>query len=89
MPLFMIERDYADQLDVTPEVATALNEINTESGVRWVYSFLSADKKKTYCIYESPDPDALREAARRAGIPADAIVELVAKVEPDGLLTQI
>ena len=85
----MIERDYADQLDVTPEVATALNEINTESGVRWVYSFLSADKKKTYCIYESPDPDALREAARRAGIPADAIVELVAKVEPDGLLTQI
>ena len=87
--MFMIERDYADQLDVTPEVATALNEINTESGVRWVYSFLSADKKKTYCIYESPDPGALREAARRAGIPADAIVELVAKVEPDGLLTQI
>jgi hypothetical protein len=39
-------------------------------------SFLSADRKKTYCLYEAPNAEAIREAARRAGIPADAIIEV-------------
>ena len=34
----------------------------------------SADKRKTYCLYEAPSEEAIREAARRNGIPADAIV---------------
>ena len=41
-----------------------------------MYSFLSADKKKTYCLYEAPNPEAIREAAARLGIPADVIVEV-------------
>lgn len=89
MPLFIIERAFAEQLDVTPEVARVVNEINADAGVRWLYSFLSADRKKTYCVYESPDPEALREAARNAGLPADAIVELSAKIDPAGILTEI
>jgi hypothetical protein len=43
---------------------------------------LSADKKKTYCLYEAPSPEAIREAARRAGLPADVIVE-VSEIRPD------
>ena len=35
-----------------------------------------ADKKKTYCLYEAPNPDAIREAARKLNVPADVIVEL-------------
>jgi hypothetical protein len=89
MPLFIIEREFAEQLDVTPDVAKLVNEINADSGVRWLYSFLSADRKKTYCVYESPDPEALREAARNAGLPADSIVELSAKIDPAGILTEI
>lgn len=89
MPLFMIERNYADQLDVTPEAATFVREVNADEGVRWLYSFLSSDRRKTYCVYESPDPEALREAARRAGLPADVIIELTSRIDPTGQLTPI
>ena len=89
MPLFMIERSFAERLDPTPDLARPLNEINSDAGVRWLYSFLSADHRKTYCIYEAPDPEALREAARRAGIPADVIVELDRRIETSGEMIPI
>jgi len=50
--------------------------------VQWLFSFLSADKKKTYCLYEAPSAEAIREAARRANLPADVIVE-VTEVRPE------
>ncbi len=89
MPLFMIEREYAEQLNPTPEIARFLEEVNVDAGVRWLYSFLSSDRRKTYCVYEAPNPEALREAARQAGIPADAIVELTGKVMPSGVVAAI
>ena len=45
-------------------------------------SFLSADRRHTYCLYEAPSPDAILAAARRADVPADAIVE-VGAASPD------
>jgi len=45
-------------------------------GVEWIFSFLSADKKKTYCLYEAPDMESIRAAARRANLPADVIIEV-------------
>jgi len=51
-------------------------------GVRWLYSFLSVDKKKTYCLYEAPSAELIREAARRLGIPADVIIEVADEVRP-------
>ena len=44
--------------------------------------FLSADKKKTYCLYEAPNPEAIRAAARRAGVPADVITEVGGEIGP-------
>jgi hypothetical protein len=44
--------------------------------VKWVFSFLSADKRKTYCLYEAETAEAIREAARRANLPADSIIEV-------------
>jgi hypothetical protein len=82
MPLFIIERNYAEQLEVTRDTASEVQLINEDVGVQWLFSFLSADKKKTYCLYEAPDPEAIREAARRANIPADVIVE-VSEVRPE------
>ncbi len=84
MPVFMVERQFADQLEVAPETAASINRINDEAGVRWLQSFLSADKRKTFCLYEADDVDAIRTAAMRAGIPADAIMELSGTVAPDG-----
>jgi hypothetical protein len=76
MPLFIIERQFADQLDLTDEAVHSIEEINDDVGVRWIYSFLSADKKKTYCLYEAPSAELIREAARRANVPADAVIEV-------------
>lgn len=86
MPIFMIERRFAEDLEASAEVADRINRINDEEGVRWLYSFLSADKRKTYCLYEAPFADAIRRAAERAGLPADVIVELGDRMLPDGSL---
>ena len=88
MPLFMIERNYADQLEVTRELAEGIVLVNEDVGVSWLFSFLSADKKKTYCLYEAPSVQAIRDAAKRAGIPADVIVEVAGQIQPDGTIIQ-
>jgi uncharacterized protein DUF4242 len=89
VPVFMIERRFADEFEATAEDADGVNRINDEEGVRWLYSFLAADKRKTYCLYEAPSPDAIRRAAARAGLPADIIVEVSEQILPDGSLTAI
>jgi hypothetical protein len=83
----MVERRYADQLEVTADGAEGINRINDEEGVRWLYSFLSADKRKTYCLYEAPSADAIVRAAQRAGLPADVIVEVTDTIQADGSST--
>jgi hypothetical protein len=89
MPVFMVERRFAEELEATGEVLEGINRINNDEGVRWLYSFLSADKRKTYCLYEADSPDALRRAATRAGLPADVIVEVTNRVLPDGAVAPI
>jgi hypothetical protein len=76
MPLYLIERNFAEQLNVNSDAATAVSQVNADAGIQWLFSFLSADKKKTYCLYEAPNPEAIREAARKLNLPADVIVEL-------------
>jgi hypothetical protein len=85
MPLFLIERNFAEQLEVSKESADAIKLINRDVGVNWLFSFLSADKKKTYCLYEGASAEAVREAARRANIPADVVSE-VSEINPGALV---
>jgi Protein of unknown function (DUF4242) len=89
VPIFMVERNYAEELEPTWDVADGINRLNAEEGVRWLYSFLSADKRKTYCLYEAPSPEAIRIAAARAGLPADVVVEVTNRVMPDGAIAEI
>ena len=83
MPRYLIERSFADQLELTKEGVAGVNRINAEEGVSWIFSFLSADKKKTYCLYEAPNPEAIRAAARRNNIPCDAIIEVGGEIGPN------
>lgn len=83
MALFMIERDFAAELNLDSDAVKAVEEINNNCGVKWLYSFLSADKRKTYCLYEALNSEDLREAARKANLPADAIIELTGEVRPE------
>jgi hypothetical protein len=84
MPIFLIERNFAEKLQVTPEGAAEINEINDQESVRWLISFLSVDKKKTFCLYEASSAEAIRRAAERAGIPADVIIEVDQEIVPSG-----
>ncbi|MGR4869138.1 DUF4242 domain-containing protein [Variovorax sp. LARHSF232] len=85
MPLYLIERNFAEQLELNPPGVSAIAKINGEEGVNWLFSFLSADKRKSYCLYEAANPEAIREAARRANVPADVIIE-VSKFQPELML---
>lgn len=76
MPLYMIERRFAEELQMSGDDVNLLEEINADEGVSWMFSFLSADRYRTYCLYEAPSADAIMAAAKRAGIPADAVTEV-------------
>ena len=83
MPRFIIERNFAEKLELAAwkEGNERIERINDEEGVKWIFSFLSADKRKTYCLYEATDADAIRKAAARANIPAD-VITMVDEVNP-------
>ena len=83
MPLFVIEREFAEELDLSSEDVRLIDEINADEGVHWLFSFLSADRRHTYCLYEAPSPDAILAAAKRANVPADAIVEVSGSASPE------
>jgi hypothetical protein len=76
MPLFLVERNFAEELDLSAADALGIEAVNEDVGVTWIYSFLSGDKRKTYCLYEAASAELILEAARRANIPADVIIEV-------------
>jgi uncharacterized protein DUF4242 len=82
MPLYLIERRFAEQLEMSSDDVQLLEEVNADEGVSWLFSFLSADRHRSYCLYEAPSPDAIITAAKRAGIPADVVTE-VSRVTAD------
>ena len=86
MPLFLIERNFVEKLQADSDSIGRTLDVNKEVGVHWLFSFLSADKRKTYCLYEAPSKEAIREAARRLDMPADAIIE-VSELNPAAYLS--
>lgn len=81
MALFLVERNFAEQLQLGAADVDTIQAYNESNNLRWLFSFLSSDKKKTYCLYEAPDPEALLQQARDLKIPADAIIE-VGEINP-------
>ena len=81
MPRYLVERSFPNgfHLPVNEEGAGALRGVvatNADEGVTWVHSYVSADKTKTFCIYDAPSPEAIRSVAARNSVPADAIHEV-------------
>src|SRR3954452_11346097 len=81
MPRYMIERTFPDGLHIpiTEEGAKAARKVvsvNAEQQVTWIHSYVSDDKKKTYCVYDGPSPEAIRLVATKNGLPVDRITEV-------------
>ncbi|GAA1708381.1 hypothetical protein GCM10009809_00780 [Isoptericola hypogeus] len=89
MPLFIIEREYAERVDPYLGAFDEINEVNANEGVRWLYSFLSLDHRKSYCLYEAPNAELILSAAATAGIPADRVTEVAGRVLPSGALEPV
>ena len=81
MARYLVERTFPDGLHIptTDEgAATCLGVVhhNGDLGVTWVHSYVSEDKRTTYCIYDGPSPDAIRQAAERNSLPVDRITKV-------------
>ena len=81
MPRYMVDRTFPDKLEIplTDEGANLCKlviGVNAEAGVTWVHSYVSDDKTKTYCIYDAPNPEAIRKTADRNNLPLDRITEV-------------
>jgi hypothetical protein len=81
MPRYMVERTFPGGLaiPVTEQGAQACLGVvdkNADVGVTWVHSYVSEDKRTTYCVYDGPDPEAIRKAAERNGLPVDRITKV-------------
>lgn len=81
MPRFLIERTFPDGLGLAPnqqgcQAANTVIDNNAQQGVTWVHSYVTPDKKRTFCIYDAPSPEAIRKVADRNGLPVDRITEV-------------
>jgi hypothetical protein len=81
MSRYMVERTFPQGLNIpvnddgTKRVRSVIDENSTE-GVPWLHSYVSSDKRKTFCIYDGASPEAIRAAATRNGLPIDMIAEV-------------
>ncbi|HET9988246.1 MAG TPA: DUF4242 domain-containing protein [Kofleriaceae bacterium] len=81
MPRYIVERTFPEglQIPVTREGAAACLGVvggNAAHGVTWVHSYVSEDKRTSFCVYDGPDPEAVRKAAERNKLPIDKITKV-------------
>lgn len=81
MPRYLVERTFPDTFSTfmnesAAQVCQTVVTNNAEELVTWIYSYVNSDKKKTFCIYDAPSPEAIRHAARKNHLPVDKITEV-------------
>jgi Nickel responsive protein SCO4226-like len=81
MPRYLVERTFTDGLHIPidelgAKTCAAVVDANSQHGVTWVHSYVTADKSKTVCVYDAPSPEAIRESARLTQLPVDTITEV-------------
>lgn len=81
MARYVVERTFPQGYEIAmneqgAQVCLAIIEQNTTDGVTWLQSFVSLDHKKSFCLYDGPDPEAIRRAASRNNLPLDRITEV-------------
>ena len=81
MARFMVERSFRDGLEIPmndkgAQACLSVVGTNSELGVTWVHSYVTEDKRTTFCVYDAPTPEAIRKTALRNQLPVDAITQV-------------
>ena len=81
MARYLIERTFPDGLAIPIDADGAAScrtvvQANAESDVTWVHSYVTPDRTRTFCIYDAPNPEAIRRAGERNGLPVDSVTEV-------------
>ncbi len=81
MPRYVVQRTFEEGLHIPianggSDVCQSVVDRNAEEGVTWVHSYVSADKRSTFCIYDAPTPEAIRKTATHNQLPVDQITEV-------------
>ena len=67
------------ELEVAGGVSAQVGNEEMPDRVRWIRSYVTrheGGRIGTVCIYQATSPEAVREHARRVGMPADSITEI-------------
>ena len=81
MPLFIVERTFPDAVEEVPP-SPEIPRVHEDLNARWLGTFLSQDRKRSYCLHEAPSAEAIRQAAQELRLPVDEIVEVSLPVGP-------
>lgn len=78
---YLVERTFPNGLEIPlnmegSQICLNVVSTNAEDNVTWVHSYVTPDKKKTFCIYDAPSPEAIKKAAEKNGLPVDNITEV-------------
>lgn len=81
MPRYVVERTFPEELRIPAggegaAVCLAVIERNADESVTWVHSYVSDDRRKTFCVYDAPNPEAIRKTASRNRLPVDRITQV-------------
>jgi hypothetical protein len=81
MPRYVAEREFPDGLLIPTDengarACLAVVESNLSDHVTWIHSYVSTDKKKTFCVYDAPSPEAIRRTANRNKLPVACVTEV-------------
>jgi Protein of unknown function (DUF4242) len=81
MPRYIVQRTFADGLQIPADAqgakaCLAVVDGNATEGVTWIHSYVTTDKRTTFCVYDGPNPEAIRTAAERNQLPVDRITEV-------------
>jgi hypothetical protein len=81
LPRYLVRRTFPGGLAILANEAGAeafrrVVETNARFGVTWVHSYVTRDKETSFCIYDGPDPEAIRRAAELNELPVDCVTEV-------------
>jgi hypothetical protein len=84
MPRYLIERSVPSTSRDAVEAASrrSMAVLAEMPHIRWIRSYVSDAEGKIYCEYDAPSVEAVMEHARRAGIPADRVMEIALEISP-------